>query len=379
MLRFNPLFSSSSPLTTQPSLDHVLSIPAEDLEAQDHILTYQVPVAVRRRNVGLLVVDSVAANYRAEFDRGAGSGAAGGGGDAGGAGGGGNRSANMAARSVELVKLGALLRDLARTHNLAVVVANQVADRFSNDEGVSGSSNYRVDRNNLLSSRPLPPPTSASTTLSRGVGGGGAGGRGGGGGPGAFPGLTQESPLASRSRPSATAGAGSMAPPEMPEPSSSIPEALLISSMPDPPDPDSIYGRRVFHLPGPSSLLALELNHQQRWFTGWGDDPLASTHDLKTPSLGLVWSTQIACRIALFRRPAIGRLPADLSSAAAAEGRKRPTWRRWMKVVFAPHVAPSGPGLSGAVEFEITMGGLRAVEKGGRKNGNGDGDGDDYQ
>ena len=36
-------------------------------------------------------------------------------------------------------------------------------------------------------------------------------------------------------------------------------------------------------------------------------------------------------------------------------------WRRWMKVVFAPHVAASGPGLQGAVEFEIKGTGITAV------------------
>lgn len=32
-----------------------------------------------------------------------------------------------------------------------------------------------------------------------------------------------------------------------------------------------------------------------------------------------------------------------------------------MKVVFAPHAGETGPGLEGAVEFEVWMGGLRAV------------------
>ncbi|PYH81484.1 hypothetical protein BO82DRAFT_354513 [Aspergillus uvarum CBS 121591] len=52
----------------------------------------------------------------------------------------------------------------------------------------------------------------------------------------------------------------------------------------------------------------LSLVHQQRFFTGWGDTPqsLFPGYDpglwrstSKTPTLGLVWSTQIACRIAL--------------------------------------------------------------------------------
>ena len=66
MLAANPILSSADP---QPSLDRVISILTPDLESQDHILRYQLPVAVRRHNVGLVVLDSVAANYRAEFER----------------------------------------------------------------------------------------------------------------------------------------------------------------------------------------------------------------------------------------------------------------------------------------------------------------------
>lgn len=36
-------------------------------------------------------------------------------------------------------------------------------------------------------------------------------------------------------------------------------------------------------------------------------------------------------------------------------------WERLMKVVFAPHVAGTGPGLDGAVRFEVWMGGLRGL------------------
>jgi DNA repair protein RAD57 len=33
-----------------------------------------------------------------------------------------------------------------------------------------------------------------------------------------------------------------------------------------------------------------------------------------------------------------------------------------MKVVFASHTAPTGQGLDNAVEFEVTMGGLKSVD-----------------
>lgn len=290
MLAHNPVLRSVA-AESPPSLDAIHNTVTPDLETQDHILAYQVPVLLSRHDVGLVVVDSVAANYRAEFDRL------------------GSRGSNMAARSAELVRLGALLRDLARRRDVAVVVANQVADRFASSapvaRGVPGSS--------------LPPPPKSSATAP-----------------------VPESPLTSRSMPPPSSG-------NLPNtPSSPVPFSLQ--------DPD-----------GPPPPPALLLDHQQRWFTGWGDDPHAE-HALKTPSLGLVWSTQIACRVALLKRPVYGRVRQaaplvaedndDYSDLAAPTLK---AWRRWMKVVFAPHVAASGQGLEDAVEFEVTNGGLKAV------------------
>jgi DNA repair protein RAD57 len=98
------------PASTRPSLDKVHSIPIQDLESQEHILEYQLPILVQRYNVGLVVVDSVAANYRAEH--------------------GSAVLKDLANRAAQLARLGRLLRRLAITENLAVVVANQVSDRF---------------------------------------------------------------------------------------------------------------------------------------------------------------------------------------------------------------------------------------------------------
>ncbi|KAI0542171.1 DNA repair protein RAD57 [Xylaria digitata] len=305
ILAQNPFFRTLDTATAKPSLDRVISTVTPDLESQDHILTYQVPVEVARRNIGLIVLDSVAANYRAEFERGSGG-------------------SNMAARSAELVRLGRLLRELARKHGLAVVVANQVADRFSSSHPLSSSISHRHHL-------------------------------------GAMP---QESPLASRSRninlnhPLSTQDA---------EPTSSMADIVVRSSMPEPPPEDFV----------PAAPAVLSLDHQQRWFTGWGDDPYQHHHEtLKTPSLGLVWSTQIAARIALFRRPAYGRkVVVDEGNAGATYGDGDDSagvgvsapyirsWRRWMKVVFAPHVPGTGPGLEGAVEFEVVAGGLKGAEK----------------
>jgi DNA repair protein RAD57 len=244
LLQLHPSLSRL-PATSKPSLSRVLSIQVPDLESQEHILRYQLPVAIKRQNVGLVVIDSIAANYRAEFERpsapenGASTphqdrdserrGAK-----------------SMAERKSRLVQLGAYLRNLARTENIAIVVANQVADRFS---PVTGA--------------PVSQPASAA-------------------GPSSSPTIS--------------------------------------------PDP-------------------LTLDHQQRWFTGWGDvRDHSSNVNLKTPSLGLVWTNQIAARIALIKEP-----------NSTVEGKRK----RWFRVVFAPWCAPTeGRG----IEYEIVAEGLRAVK-----------------
>ncbi|KAK5998020.1 DNA repair protein rhp57 [Cladobotryum mycophilum] len=265
MLESNSVLLGAAESGTPASLDNILSAVTPDLETQDHILEYQVPVLLSRHQVGLIIMDSVAANYRAEFERQ------------------GSMGSNMAARSTELIRLGALLRNLARKHNLAVVVANQVADRFQSTAPVPHLSRIMPLRSTTTTNHP------------------------------------PETPLASRS----------MAPP----PISSMPTSSIHFSFPD---------------EGPAPSPALLLDHQQRWFTGWGDDP-RNSHSLKTPSLGLVWSTQISCRVALFKRPVYGRprrvgAPIQADDDPDANAPTLKTWRRWMKVVFAPHVKASGQG-----------------------------------
>ena len=267
----------------------MISIVTPDLESQDHILRYQVPVAIRKYGIRLLVLDSVAANYRAEFERFKNVGVEG------------NEKtkpgANMAQRSAELVKLGQLLRDLAREHNIAVVVANQVADRFSSHEG-GGHASPLASRNQ---------------------------------------GTQNSSPLAQRSR-----------------------GALPSSSIPGPPSSVPI----PTSTPLGMTYDPMSLDHQQRFFTGWGDDPdpsALSSQSLKTPSLGLIWTTQIACRVALIKSPVYGEgEPGDEEEGGRREMALK-GWRRWMKVVFAPHVAGSGMGAKGAVEFEIRGPGIASL------------------
>ena len=262
ILRNKPILSK---VPQAESLSKILTLQTPDLESQEHILTYQLPIALVRHNIGLCIIDSIAANYREE---------------------GHSSASTLAHRSTKLVRLGALLRSLARIHNCAFVVSNQVADRFP----LTHVSNQNLSAQTL--------PSSAQQT-------------------------------------------------------------------------NSVYER---------SLLTLD--HQQRFFTGWGAHPLSSSSNLKTPSLGLVWANQITCRIALIKEPQYGapskREAAYEQSAAGGEdqGKKSGTenkeeeesvewspvhWRRWMRVVYAPWVRATGESERG-VEFELWAGGIREVQ-----------------
>lgn len=227
--------------------------------------------------MGLVIIDSVAANYRAEFEK---KGANGG-------------AASMARRGTQLVQLGALLRELARTEGIAVVVANQVADRFTK-----------------------PPSAVSSRTTST------------------------NSQSNTRTPSTNSQGNGRDHTPQPSNPLSQSEEGILLS-----PDP-------------------LALDHQQRWFTGWGDMQHEPSHAQKTPSLGLVWTNQLACRIALIKLPVFANRPlihaVNGEDQWAEEETHISKWRRWFKVVFAPWAPPSdGRG----TEFEIAKTGVRHVPK----------------
>src|SRR5204863_2544389 len=74
----------------------------------------------------------------------------------------------------------------------------------------------------------------------------------------------------------------------------------------------------------------LALDHQQRWFTGWGDGIMPDgVEALKTPALGLVWTSQIACRVALVKAPVYRIVNGQ---------QELERWRRWIRVVFAPWI-----------------------------------------
>lgn len=280
LLSSHPALESLS-ADEKPSLSRILSIQTPDLESQEHILRYQLPVAIKKHDVGLVILDSVAANYRVEFEKkGAGGGAA-----------------SMARRGTQLVQLGALLRELARTEGIAVVVANQVADRFT--KAPSAATSNAASRTTSTNSQGN---VRTASTNSQGNG-------------------VEHAPQASN-------------------PASQHDDGMLLS-----PDP-------------------LALDHQQRWFTGWGDRQFEPTHAQKTPSLGLVWTNQLACRIALIKQPVFANRPlihmVNGEEQWNEEENHVSKWRRWFKVVFAPW-APASEGRG--TEFEIAKGGIRHVSK----------------
>ncbi|KAI9846193.1 MAG: hypothetical protein M1837_004307 [Sclerophora amabilis] len=275
LLRTHPGLSD---LQEPPNLNNILSIYTSDLESQEHILHYQLPVAIQRHNVGLVVLDSVAANFRAEFDQ-VGSAAA------------------LACRSSQLIRLGALLRDVAKDNDIAVVVANQVSDRIS----------------------PITKPVSGLIT-------------------------------------------------------SSAPPSSLTSS--------SATTTTTGHAAATPTRNPLSLDHQQRWFTGWGSSPPAlpqhpTEQNLKTPALGPTWALQLSARIALYKTPVYTRTrtrtrpPTTTTTTTttinmAEEARDDDStweteihaWKRELKVVFAPWVQ-GGDGTG--VGFQILKEGIRGI------------------
>jgi DNA repair protein RAD57 len=238
--------------STRPSLDDIRSIPVQDLEAQEHILEYQLPIMIQRYNVGLVVVDSVAANYRAEH--------------------GSSVPKDLANRATQLAKLGRMLRRLAAEEKLAVVVANQVSDRF---DSVADRALLSV-----LSSSPSIPSSPAS-------------------------------------------------------------QARIISKAPN-------QGTEI-----------MSLDHQQRFFTGWGDDPGVNPDELKTPALGLGWTNQIAARIVLKMEgsrlvsKAAGKAEDFIGGNLWRDKKKR----RFLSLVFAPWIG----GTLTPVEFEIRREGIVSI------------------
>jgi DNA repair protein RAD57 len=295
-------------------------------------LAYQLPVAIEARGIGLVVIDSIAANYRAESIAVTGA-------DGGRRG----QAKALAARSIDLIRTGSLLREIARKYNCAIVVANQVADRIEQRTQYVGFANDSLRRSSQRSDAGV---ESAPITVQS---------------------LNQENPV----RPSPLSQD-----PQHPR-SSPISFSNLSSSPLPTPHIFRAQPLPYFESGPPSPSMKdprLALDHQLRFHTGWGDSDVffgeGVEQSLKTPTLGLTWTNQISCRIALVRKEMASGASASLGSApmmlpetnigGADWSRRR--WRRWAKLVFASWAPGVNEGDIG-IEFEIWSGGVRSVTK----------------
>lgn len=228
ILECHPVLSTL-PVEEAPSLQGVLSINAMDMETQDHILNFHLPVAIERYNVGLVIIDSITSNYRAEYQ---------------------NDKDAMTNRSTHLARLGHFLRNLAVKHDIAIVLANQVSDRFeqANPDRLATQAEFPYSQSEAAGEESGPASPKFRTEL-----------------------------LASE--------LGTQIPPSSPG---------LPSSPHNTPDQQA---HGSYQVPQPHNEK-LDMELQERFFTGWGDDYLES-ESRKNPALGFIWTTQIACRIAL--------------------------------------------------------------------------------
>lgn len=241
------------PEQLRPSLDGIHVVAAKDLEAQDHIIQYGLPPAVQKLKAGLVVIDSIAANFRSDQ--------------------GSSAPKDLADRHTQLVRLGHTLRQLARKEDIAIVVANQVSDRLEHVSIGQGFANMAVSSSPPRSSpAPLPPPM----------------------------------------RPPSSASAKSY-------------------------------------------LSTLTLDHQQLFFSGWGDNNCYGNGNLKTPALGLSWTNQISCRIAL-KIEASRSYPVTTNEPLATN-----TWHSWRKRRFAKLVLASWTAKTEEIEFDIKKEGVFAI------------------
>lgn len=135
------------PSSERPSMDHVRTTTTNNLQEQEHILRYQLPVAVQRYNVGLIVLDSVAANFRAEH--------------------GNYTPTGLRERALELRQLGNMLRQVALERNAVVIVTNQVSDRFESPRAKSTSFLLRSQSPSMSSQSAVPKSEEAAMSRLR--------------------------------------------------------------------------------------------------------------------------------------------------------------------------------------------------------------------
>ncbi|KAJ3345922.1 DNA repair protein xrcc3, partial [Kappamyces sp. JEL0680] len=90
---------------------HIVHI--RDLDTQTHILKYQIPQFMHEHNVRLVVIDSIAANFRANDD--------------------GSLNPMDPGRAKQIFETGEILRQLAVTYSAVILLVNEVSARFDRD------------------------------------------------------------------------------------------------------------------------------------------------------------------------------------------------------------------------------------------------------
>lgn len=109
ILKSNPHYQDLSS-EERPSLDRIFTMSTHNFDHQENIILYKLAHLVESNDIGLIVIDSVAANFRTQFQ--------------------GISPAVLTRRALALARLGNILRQVANKSNTAVVVTNQVGDRF---------------------------------------------------------------------------------------------------------------------------------------------------------------------------------------------------------------------------------------------------------
>ncbi|KAF3911988.1 hypothetical protein AA313_de0206747 [Arthrobotrys entomopaga] len=314
MLRY--LRSEKVPGYETLSMDRIQTAMCQYLDTLDHIVKYQLPVAIERFGVGLVIVDSIAANFRVEDDDTSGDGEFGVSGNTTAAtattptpkksSSRGGKVRRLARRAGDIVRLGTCLKEMAVKYNIAVVVANQVSDLFE--------PQFRREYNTTTN---ITANTVSSSVVST-------------------PTPTQNQGQQQYSTQTQTQTQGSN--------SGSQQDITQIYSL-------------------PTDDLMMTYDYQAKWFTGWGDGMddvkdetlLAAMMRMKTPMLGMSWTNILDGRVALLKgstRRLEGLTVGAVDGGEAWEERTR----RWMKVVFSPWAESAV-----LLEYEIWEGGVRSL------------------
>lgn len=235
-----------------PNSDLIYTTKIRNYMEQEYMLESRLPVEVERQGIGLVVIDSVAAHFRTQFP--------------------GNNLKVLVARSAALARTGAALRRMAHDKGIAVVLTNQVGDRFDD---------IRAIRDRVALAKPTQSSSTPPATVHR---------------------VQAPNPVSQARR-------------------------------------DEV----------------MSLDHQQRFFTGWGDDLNDENEQMKTPALGLSWANQLDARIAL-------KLIQQYNDNQSGDFERK----RFMRVVFSKWTAPSrfplqyelrSQGLVGIPEEGVPIGG----------------------